>query len=225
MIWSACAGWANIRRVDTVNLCETFLSLQGESARAGLPCFFIRLAGCNLRCAYCDTERAYGPGRPVAVGELVSAAEASGAALVEVTGGEPLLQPAFPALARGLQALPGRTILVETNGSQDLTLIPAGVIAIMDIKCPGSGEAQRMDYRNLARLRPGDEVKFVLSDEADYRWAREMIQRHGLAKTCAAVLLSPAWGRLDPHQLAEWMITDRLPVRLQLPLHKVLGVP
>jgi 7-carboxy-7-deazaguanine synthase len=209
---------------DTVGVYETFVSIQGESTWAGLPCFFVRLAGCNLRCSYCDTAYAYGPGIVRRVDELAQQAAAAVVPLVEITGGEPLLQPGFPGLARGLRSATGGTVLVETNGSLDISIIPEGVIAIMDVKCPGSGESARMDPRNLGRLRRSDEVKFVLTDRADYEWACALVRRHDLPAVCAAVLFSPAWGRLEPKLLAEWIAADRVAVRLQLPLHKVLGV-
>jgi len=210
--------------VTTVAVCETFESIQGESTFAGLSCFFVRLSGCNLRCRYCDTTYAYGPGRPVAVGDLAAAAAASRAAIVEVTGGEPLLQNGFAELAVELRDRCGRPVLVETNGSLDISVVPREVVAVMDVKCPGSGEAERMDWANLGRLRPYDEVKFVLMDRADYEWARSVVAKHNLAAACRAVLLSPAWGRLDPARIGEWMLEDGLRARLQVPLHKALGV-
>jgi 7-carboxy-7-deazaguanine synthase len=210
--------------MDRVELCETFLSLQGESSQAGRVCFFIRLAGCNLRCRYCDTAYAREPGRRVAVAELVAEVRAAGASLCEITGGEPLLQAGFPALARRLAALPNLTVLVETNGSCDISVIPAGVTAVMDVKCPGSGADDSFDERNLARLRPGDEVKFVLSDRADYEWATRFIAKHGLTSVCHALFFSPVWPALDPKQLAEWMVRDRSPARLHCQLHRLWGV-
>ena len=210
--------------MKTVNVAETFVSIQGESTYAGLTCFFIRLAGCNLRCRYCDTAYAYAPGRDVPVDELVAQGAASSAAIVEVTGGEPLLQPGFAGLAAGLRDRSGKPVLVETNGSLDISVVPKGVIAIMDIKCPGSGESEAMDTANLGRLRPEDEVKFVLGDRPDYEWAREFVKRHALHRICHAVLFSPVFGALDPRELGRWMIEDGVPTRLQVQLHKVLGV-
>lgn len=214
--------------MTTVDLFETFVSIQGESTYAGLSCFFVRLAGCNLDCAYCDSPRARtaAGGRTAGVDELVEACRASSAAIVEITGGEPLLQPGFRALAEALcGSCGGRPVLVETNGSLDLSLIPAGAIAIMDVKTPGSGMGGRMDPGNIGRLRPHDEVKFVIIDHADYEWAAEFVRRHRLADKCHAVLFSPAWGRLDPGTLAGWLLKDALPVRLQVQLHKLLGLP
>lgn len=157
------------------------------------------------------------------VSELVEAFVKSGAPLAEITGGEPLLQPGFADLATGL--LPhGGTVLVETNGSRDLSVVPAGVIVIMDLKCPGSGEADAMDFGNVGRLRPCDEVKFVIGDRGDFEWACGMVERHNLAGRCRAVLFSPVFGALAADVLGGWILAARLPVRLQLPLHKVLGI-
>jgi len=208
-----------------VTVAETFVSIQGESTYAGLPCFFVRLAGCNLRCTYCDTPRALAPGRAEPVAALVHAAAAARTPLVEVTGGEPLLQEDFPALAAALRDGTDATVLVETNGSRDLSAIPEGVIAVVDIKCPGSGEGGSFDLANLDRLRPCDEVKFVLTDRRDYDWARAFAADHALFGHCRTVLFSPAAGRLEPDRLAGWMLADRPAARLQVQLHKMLGVP
>ena len=210
--------------MGSVNVCETFLSIQGESTYAGVPCFFIRLSGCNLRCRYCDTPYAYEPGEDVAVSELVRRAAASPATMVEVTGGEPLLQAGFPELASALRDGCARPVVVETNGSLSLSLVPEGVGAVVDVKCPGSGEAGTTDPGNMERLRPYDEVKFVLSDRADYEWSRSFLARHAGLSGCRAVLFAPASGRLAAEQLAEWILDDGLAVRLQVPLHKILGV-
>jgi 7-carboxy-7-deazaguanine synthase len=208
----------------TVKVCETFTALQGESSFAGWPCFFIRLAGCNLRCAYCDTPQAYAPGADREVGELAAAWQRSRARIAEITGGEPLLQPGLPALAAALRDCSARPVLVETNGSCDISAIPAGVIAVVDVKCPGSGMSKAMDLENLGRLRRDDEVKFVIADRGDYVWARELIESRALAAGGRTVLLSPVWGVLEPRMLAEWILADGLPVRLQVQLHRVLGM-
>jgi 7-carboxy-7-deazaguanine synthase len=208
----------------TVNICETFVSIQGESTFAGLSCFFIRLAGCNLRCRYCDTPYAYGPGLDAPIPDLVAECRASKAAIVEITGGEPLLQPGFRELATALRDQVGKPVLVETNGSQDISAIPAGVMAIMDVKCPGSGAGEFMDLANIGRLRPQDEVKFVLTDRKDYEWARDFLRRNSLASRCQAVLFSPVFGVLTAKDLGQWIMDDGLPVRLQVQLHKILGV-
>ncbi len=207
-----------------VKVTETFVSLQGESTWAGLPCFFIRLSGCNLRCRYCDTRYAYEGGSETPVSELVESFVRSGVALAEITGGEPLLQQGFADLATGLLQRGSKTVLVETNGSRDLSVIPDGVIAIMDLKCPGSGESAAMDFGNVGRLRPCDEVKFVIGDREDFDWACGMVGRHDLAGRCRAVLFSPVLGTLAAATLGEWLLAARLPVRLQLPLHKVVGI-
>ena len=208
----------------TVNICETFVSILGESTYAGLSCFFIRLTGCNLRCRYCDTTYAYEPGRDEAIVDLVKECRASSAAIVEITGGEPLLQTGFRELAADLRDQGGKPVLVETNGSMDISAIPAGVIAIMDVKCPGSRMREAMDLGNVGRLRPPDEVKFVLNDRADYDWAKDFMKRHSLASRCHAVLFSPVFGVLTARDVGQWIVEDGLPVRLQVQLHKVMGV-
>lgn len=209
--------------MKTLNIFETFVSLQGESTYSGIPCFFIRLAGCNLRCLYCDTRGAWDDGSGRSIEALVREAEASGCRLIEVTGGEPLIQDGVSDLLRQLAALPGRKVLVETNGSRDISVVPDNVVAVMDVKCPSSGQDKWFDSANLSRLRLFDEVKFVLSDRADYEWAREFIRSSDLSNKCAAVLLSAVHGVLDHSSLAEWMLADMLPARLQIQLHKVLG--
>lgn len=209
--------------MDTVDVCESFVSIQGESSFAGSVCFFIRLSGCNLRCRFCDTAYAYEPGRKVPVDELVAEWQDSGAAIAEVTGGEPLLQPGFRALAEGF-VLVGKPVLVETNGSLDISVIPRGAVTIMDVKCPGSGENGSFDPHNIGRLRREDEVKFVIGDEADYRWARDFVIRNRLERLCNAVFFSPVHGVMDGRKLGEWIVRDGLGVRLQVQLHKVLGM-
>jgi len=210
--------------VVTVDVVETFVSIQGESTWAGLPCFFIRLGGCNLRCRYCDTPAASHAGARTRVASLIEQAIASGAHIVEITGGEPLLQPGFDALAAGLIERFRDRVLVETNGSLDISRVPAGAVTIMDIKGPGSGESESMDWENLQRLRPCDEVKFVLTDEADYRWAAATVQTRQMWERCRAVLFSPVHGRLPADTLAQWILRDRLPARVHLQLHKLLGM-
>lgn len=207
----------------TVAIIETFVSLQGESTYAGLPCYFVRLGGCNLRCRYCDTTYAYAPGRDLPVEALVRECAASGVGLAEITGGEPLLQPGFRELAVGLAA-GGCRVLVETNGSRDISAIPEGVVAIMDLKCPASGETSAMDLHNLKRLRPYDEVKFVIADRTDFEWAATMVRTHELARCCHAVLFSPVAGELALDSLGAWILEARLPVRLQAALHKIVGM-
>jgi 7-carboxy-7-deazaguanine synthase len=206
----------------TVN--EIFHSIQGESTYAGRPCVFVRLTACDLRCAWCDTPYAFYEGRKQSVDEVIEAVERYGCPLVEITGGEPLLQDDVYALMEGLLAR-GRTVMLETGGHRSIARVPRPVIKIVDVKCPGSGEAARNDWDNLARLAPHDQVKFVLKDRADYEFAREIVARHGLDRSVAAVLFSPVHGVLDPKTLAEWMLADRVPARLQLQLHKFIWPP
>jgi len=208
----------------TIQICETFVSIQGESTYAGLPCFFIRLAGCNLTCSYCDTPQMRIPGKSVRITDLVKAFRSSKTAIAEITGGEPLLQSGFSELAESLHRAAHKPVLVETNGSCDISIIPPDVIAIMDIKTPGSGMSGSMDMANIARLRPHDEVKFVIVDRRDYEWSRRLVRKHRLPETCHAVLFSPAAPTLDPAKLATWILKDRLPVRMHLQMHRVVGM-
>ena len=206
----------------TVN--EIFHSIQGESTYAGQPCVFVRLTACDLRCRWCDTAYAFGEGRKMSVDDVIEAVEAYACPTVEITGGEPLLQAdVYPLMQRLLDA--GKTVLLETGGHRSIEAVPAGVIRVIDVKCPGSGESERTDWSNLRQLTPADQVKFVIADRADYEFAREVVEREGLAARCAAVLFSPVHGELSPRQLAEWMLADRLPVRLQLQLHKFIWDP
>ena len=209
---------------NTLRVSETFLSIQGESTYAGLPCFFIRLSGCNLRCRYCDTVYAYAEGAETTTAALVRQFVAERAACVEITGGEPLLQPALPRLAQALLDHGAEPLLLETNGSRDISVVPDDVVVIMDVKCPGSGESGSFDRRNLARLRARDEVKFVIGDRADYEWARGFIDEHGLTECRRVVLFSGVRGVLAPELLGRWILDDRLRVRLQLQLHTYLGL-
>jgi len=210
--------------MTTVNVCEMFTSIQGESSYAGSSCFFVRLAGCNLRCGYCDTPHALGPGRDVAIDDIVSEAVRSAGIISEITGGEPLMQDGFPELASRLRDETGWPVLVETNGSLDISLVPAGVTTIMDVKCPGSGEKQSFDMDNIGRLRDGDEVKFVICDDTDYEWARDFTTRHELHRHCAHVHFGVVEGQLEAGKVAEWILRDGMPVRVQVQLHKLLGV-
>jgi 7-carboxy-7-deazaguanine synthase len=206
----------------TVN--EIFYSIQGESTRAGEPCVFVRLTACDLRCSWCDTPYAFYEGRKMSIADVVAAVDRHGCALVEITGGEPLLQDdVYPLMERLLEN--GRTVLLETGGHRPITRVPHDVVKIVDVKCPGSGEADRNDWRNLERLARHDEVKFVIKDRADYEYARDVITRNDLQRRTAAVLLSPVHGILDPKTVSEWMLEDRLPARLQLQLHKYIWSP
>ncbi|MDM7926380.1 MAG: radical SAM protein [bacterium] len=203
-----------------LRVTEIFHSIQGESSRVGLPCVFIRLTGCNLRCSYCDTAYAWTGGSDWTIERVVERTRSFGCRLVEITGGEPLAQGETPGLAGRLLDT-GHEVLVETNGTLDIGRLPAAAVRIMDVKCPSSGESAKTDWLNLDRLRPGDEVKFVIGDSADYVWAKEVIRGKGL-ESRARVLLSPAHGRMDRALLAEWILGDRLNVRLQVPLHKII---
>ena len=206
----------------TVN--EIFYSIQGESTYAGRPCVFVRLTACDLRCTWCDTPYSFHEGRKRLLDDVLAEVEGYDCPLVEVTGGEPLLQDEVYPLMMGLLER-GRTVLIETGGHRSTERVPEQVITILDIKCPGSGEAHRNDWSNLDRLRPHDEVKFVIKDRADYDYARDVITRHDLGKRASAVLFSPVHGVLGPQQLSEWVLADKLPVRLQLQLHKYIWDP
>jgi 7-carboxy-7-deazaguanine synthase len=201
---------------------EIFHSIQGESSYAGSPCVFVRLTGCNLRCVWCDTAHAFHEGRPMTVEQVLDEVERYGCPLVEVTGGEPLLQPEAIPLLRRLQGC-GYRVLLETGGSLPIDDVPAGVvrIVIVDVKCPGSGECDRNRWENLDLLGPGDEVKFVIADRADYEWSASHVRRRDLASRCT-VLFSVVHDALPPGTLAAWVLEDRLPVRVQLQMHKVL---
>ncbi len=206
----------------TIN--EIFYSIQGESTRAGEPCVFVRLTACDLRCSWCDTAYAFHEGRKMSIDAVLEAVDAYGCPLVEITGGEPLLQDeVYPLMERLLAS--GRTVLLETGGHRPIARVPRAVIKVMDVKCPGSGEADRNDWSNLEALAPHDQVKFVIKDRADYEFARGVLARRGLAGRVAAILLSPVHGVLDPKTLSEWMLADRLPARLQLQLHKFIWSP
>lgn len=203
----------------TVN--EIFHSIQGESTYAGRPCVFVRFTACDLRCVWCDSPYAFHEGRKMSIDEVVAEVRKYGCPLVEMTGGEPLLQKDVYPLMERLHAA-GCQVLIETGGHRSLEHVPAWATVVMDVKCPGSGEAAKHDAGNFARLRPHDEVKFVIADRADYEYAREVIAREGLAGKVAAILMSPVHGSMNAQQLSEWVLEDRLPVRVQLQLHKFI---
>jgi len=203
----------------TVN--EVFHSIQGESTHAGRPCVFVRLTACDLRCAWCDTPYAFTEGRKREVDDVMADVASYGCRLVEVTGGEPLLQPDVYSLMQGLLDA-GYEVLVETGGHISIERVPAGVVRIMDVKCPGSGEAQKMCWENLARLGSRDQVKFVIGDRVDHEYAKAVMQRGDWASRVAAILFSPVHDRLPPSELAAWVLSDRLPVRVQLQVHKYI---
>lgn len=208
-----------------LRVAEIFTSIQGESSWAGYPCFFVRLTGCNLHCAYCDTPQSRQAGQLMEVAEVAAVFRKSPVSLAEITGGEPLLQEDFTALAGALLEAGADPLLVETNGSLPLDRIPAGARAIVDVKCPDSGSGQSFLESNWARLRIQDELKFVVSSRADYEWARERVRERDLAERVSAVLFSPAHGTLPPAILAAWILEDALSVRLQLQLHRLLSLP
>ena len=206
-----------------LRICEIFHSIQGESSRAGRPCTFVRLAGCNLACAWCDTAYAANPtaGREISLSMIIEAFRPFRAGLAEITGGEPLLQTATPELAARLVA-EGYEVLVETNGSLDIKAIPYPAARIMDLKTPSSGMCGRNLLENLVYLRRGDEVKFIVADREDYDWARAMIRDAAYPASLVATLFSPAADRLAPAVLARWMLDDRLNARLNLQLHRIV---
>ena len=201
----------------TIN--EIFYSIQGESTYAGKPCVFVRLTGCDLRCSWCDTPYAFSEGQKMSVDAVLQQVDRYGSPLVEVTGGEPLLQEDVYALMERLLES-GRTVLLETGGQIDVSRVPLAVIKVMDVKCPASGESHRNEWGNIDRLGSRDQVKFVIKDRGDYEFARDLVVRHALDRRCAAVLFSPVHDVLEPKALSEWILADRLPVRLQLQIHK-----
>jgi len=222
-----------------MQIIEIYKSLQGESTHAGLPCVFVRLTGCNLRCTWCDSEYTFQGGRKMTMGEVLDEVTrlSPGGGLVEITGGEPMLQEreVVPLMQALLEE--GYKVLLETSGERPLERVPADVIKIVDVKCPDSGEGDTFHRENLETLTPDDEIKFVLSSRGDYDFAKDFVQRHGLAARVNAVLFSPAFRKeatgardsshclLDPQQLAEWMIADNVPARLGLQLHKFIWDP
>ncbi len=220
-------------------LIELYKSVQGESSLTGVPCIFVRLAGCNLRCAWCDSEYTFTGGKPYGADEIVAEIKTlQPCPLIEFTGGEPMLQARelLPLMQRLLDA--GYTLMMETSGERLLADVPKAVHKIVDVKCPGAGSAANsFRMENLAALTPNDEVKFVLSDRADYEFARDFIREHDLAAKCGGVLLSPAFSKtpsdvrstenatLDPRLVVEWMLADGLPARLSLQIHKYIWEP
>ncbi len=206
----------------TVN--EIFHSIQGESTYAGRRCVFVRLTACDLRCSWCDTPYAFHEGRKMSLDDILAEVERHDCDIVELTGGEPLLQKeVYPLMQHLLDR--GQTVLIETGGHVSLEQVPPAVHTIMDVKCPGSGEAHTTDWENLDRLDANDEVKFVIKDRADYDYACDVLRRHALHDKVAAVLFSPVHGVLDPKTLSEWVLADRLPVRVQLQVHKYIWSP
>jgi 7-carboxy-7-deazaguanine synthase len=218
-------------------ITEIFKSIQGEGTRAGLPCIFVRLTGCNLRCTWCDTAYAFHGGTKYSIGEVVEKvgglAGIGGASvpLVEITGGEPLLQPETPLLAEQLLAA-GYTVMIETSGERFAGTLPTGVIKIVDVKCPDSGEPGTFDLANLEAVGRSDEIKFVISSRRDYEFAKDFTLQHRLTDRVHEILFSPVfpdptgtWSGLSARDLAEWILADGLPVRLGLQLHKFIWDP
>jgi 7-carboxy-7-deazaguanine synthase len=208
--------------VLTVN--EIYLSVQGESTHVGRACVFVRLTACDLRCRWCDTPYAFTGGRKMSVEDILAAVALHQCGLVEITGGEPLLQSDVYALMQELLAR-GYEVLLETGGHQPTDRVPDHVAIILDVKCPASGEAEKMHWTNLERLKPIDEVKFVIQDRADFDYACDVVRRYALAAKVRAVLFSPVHGRMAPDELARWLLAERVPARLQLQAHKYIWTP
>lgn len=212
------------KREQTVVVYEMYPSIQGESSWAGIPCYFIRLTGCPLRCRWCDTEYAFSGGQPMSIPEVVSSAVDSAIDLVQVTGGEPLAQLHCPTLCQTLVDS-GKTVLIETAGAHPIDVLPPEVIRIMDLKCPGSGEMDRNLWSNIDHLNQRDEVKFVIADRNDFEWARDVVREHNLSDRVRSVLFSPIFDELEPRNLVEWILEEKLQVRFQLQLHKFVWEP
>src|SRR5581483_7682616 len=208
----------------TLTVNEIYQSIQGESTFAGRPCVFVRLTFCDLRCNYCDTEYAFYEGKKMPLNEIVDLVAKFNCPLVEVTGGEPLLQPnVLPLMSILCDA--GMTVLLETSGAHDISKVDPRVHRIMDLKTPGSGEVERNLWSNIEHLNERDEVKCVIGSREDFEWSREKIERFGLTRRCHAVLFSPIFGRIGPRQIVEWMLEDKLDVRFQLQMHKFIWPP
>ena len=211
------------RPAGTLVVHEIYRSIQGESSWMGWPCVFVRLTACHLRCRWCDTPHAFGEGEPVPLGDVVARVLAEPCQLVEITGGEPLLQDeVFPLMTRLADA--GRTVLLETSGAVDVSPVDRRVRIIMDLKCPGSGECDQNIYENLDLLKPTDEIKFVIADRRDFDWSCEQVHSRRLTERFT-VLFGPVFGELAPRTLAEWILESHLPVRMQLQLHKYIWDP
>jgi len=211
-------------KAPTLKVNEIYESIQGESTWAGLRCVFLRLTACDLRCTYCDTEYAFYEGKKRLVSEVLAELLASGTPLVEVTGGEPLLQKNVLPLMRDLCDA-GRTVLIETSGAHDISKIDPRVHRIMDLKTPGSGEVERNLWSNIAHLEKRDEVKCVIGSREDYEWSRDKVREHDLVNRCGTVLFSTIFGRIEPRQIVDWIIEDKLDVRFQLQMHKFIWDP
>ena len=206
--------------MSTIVVNEIFRSVQGESTHAGWPCVFVRLTACDLRCSWCDTEYAFYEGTKREIADVVEEVLAWDCDFVELTGGEPLLQPGVHELARALLDR-GKTVLLETGGHRDISGVDPRVKRIVDVKTPSSGESRRNRFENFRELKDGDELKFVVLDRADFDWSIGVIREHGLEGRCP-LLFSPVWGRLEPAELAGWLLASRVHARIQLQLHKIL---
>ncbi len=211
-------------RSPTLTVNEIYQSVQGESTWAGLPCIFVRLTFCDLRCTYCDTEYAFYEGRKQTLDEIAASVKAYSCPLVEITGGEPLLQKNVLPLMRMLCDA-GKTLLLETSGAHDISAVDARVHRIMDLKTPSSGECARNLWTNIEHLTARDEVKFVIGSHEDYEWARAQVREHRLAERCRAVLFSPVFGKIEPQKIVDSILADELPVRFQLQMHKFIWPP
>ena len=211
-------------KAPTLKINEIYESVQGESSWAGWRCVFVRLTACDLRCTYCDTEYAFYEGKKRPVADVLAEVLALDCPLVEITGGEPLLQKNVHPLMTALCDA-GRTVLIETSGAHDISVIDPRVHRIMDLKTPGSGEVARNLWSNIPHLAKRDEVKFVIGSREDYEWSREQVRAHDLATRCGGVLFSPIFGRIEPRDIVAWILEDKLPVRFQLQMHKFIWDP
>jgi 7-carboxy-7-deazaguanine synthase len=211
-------------REKTIRINEIYYSIQGESTWVGWPCVFVRLTFCNLRCNYCDTEYAFYEGTDRGLNEILDAVAKFRCRLVQITGGEPLLQKnVLPLMSMLCDS--GYTVLLETSGAHDISKVDPRVHRIMDLKTPGSGEVDKNLWSNIAHLTARDEVKFVIGSREDYQWSQEKVQQYDLSSRCHAVLFSPIFGRIDPRQIVEWILADNLNVRFQLQMHKFIWSP
>lgn len=211
-------------RLSTLTVNEIYCSIQGESTWMGLPCVFVRLTFCDLRCNYCDTAYAFYEGRKWTLPEIIEQVVAYRCPIVEITGGEPLLQKnVLPLMAQLCDR--GLTVLIETSGAHDISGIDPRVHRIVDLKTPGSGECHRNNYENIAKLTKRDELKFVIGSREDYLWSKEQLEKFRLTEKCGTVLFSPIFGRIEPRQIVEWILEDKLRVRFQLQLHKFIWAP
>jgi 7-carboxy-7-deazaguanine synthase len=216
--------WSMTDSEKTLTINEIYESIQGESTWAGERCVFVRLTFCDLRCNYCDTEYAFYEGKKAPLKEIVNSVSSFKCPIVEITGGEPLLQKnVLPLMSMLCDS--GMIVLLETSGAHDISEVDARVHRIMDLKTPGSGEVEKNLWSNIEHLTDRDEVKFVIGSRADYEWSRDKAKQFNLAKRCRAVLFSPIFGRIDPRQIVEWILADKLDVRFQLQMHKFIWGP